>query len=90
MSKKTAEEINFAIRKHLTEDAFYADSMPKNFDLNFQLMESGALDSIGVFNLIVFLEREFNIKIGLEDLSAEYFGTLARLANFVEHKLSVK
>jgi acyl carrier protein len=53
------------------------------------LLANGILDSLGVLDLVGFLEQEFGISISDEDLLPEHFETLRRLTAFVEEKQSV-
>jgi acyl carrier protein len=48
-----------------------------------QLLANGILDSLGVLDVVVFLEQEFAITIGDDDLLPENFETLGRLTKFV-------
>ena len=50
------------------------------------LLESGIIDSLGVQDLISFIEEEFRITISDEDLMAENFESIASMAAFVQSK----
>ena len=50
------------------------------------LLESGIIDSLGVLDLVSFLEKEFEITICEEDLLADNFETIARMTAFVQSK----
>ncbi len=51
-----------------------------------RLLENGILDSLGVLDLVAYLENEFAIAIQDEDLLPEHFATLRCVTAFVEHK----
>jgi len=51
------------------------------------LLESGVLDSLGVLELVAYLEKEFEISIADEQLVLENFQTIERIAAFVEGQL---
>jgi acyl carrier protein len=51
-----------------------------------QLLESGIVDSLGVLDIVAFLEKSFMIKISDEELTPENFASIKRLAEFVEKK----
>ena len=51
------------------------------------LLESGILDSLGVLDLLSFIEREFSVSLVDDELVPENFQTVARLASFVEWKV---
>ena len=50
------------------------------------LLDSGLLDSVGIFELVTFLEETFGIKIEDEAIVPEHFETVALIAAFVERK----
>jgi acyl carrier protein len=50
------------------------------------LLESGIVDSLGVLDLVNFIEQEFSINVEDEELTPENFQTIDRLAAFVETK----
>lgn len=54
------------------------------------LLANGILDSLGVLDLVGYLEREFGIVVADEDLVPEHFETLGRLTAFVEGKQNVE
>jgi acyl carrier protein len=56
---------------------------------NDPLLESGILDSLGVLDLVSFVEQEFAITVSDEDLLPENFQTIERLASFVHDKCAV-
>ncbi len=53
------------------------------------LLANGILDSLGVLDLVGYLEREFGIAVSDDDLLPENFETLRRLTVFVEDKQGV-
>lgn len=50
------------------------------------LLEKGILDSIQIVRLTAFLEENFGIAVGDDELVPENFETIASLARFVESK----
>lgn len=53
------------------------------------LLANGILDSLGVLDLVGYLEQEFGIAVSDDDLLPEHFETLRRLTAFVEDKQGV-
>jgi len=51
-------------------------------------LEAGLLDSLGILDLVHFLEAEFSIHVSDEDLSPENFESLAAVVSFVDAKQS--
>lgn len=50
------------------------------------LVESGIIDSLGIMKLVDFVEKEFSVKIGDEDLVPENFETLDDIEKLLESK----
>jgi acyl carrier protein len=51
------------------------------------LLEEGIIDSLGVLELVRYIETEFRVEVSDEDLFPENFHTIGALASFVERKL---
>jgi acyl carrier protein len=50
------------------------------------LVESGVIDSLGIMKLVDYIEREFRVKIGDEDLVPENFETLDDITKLLAAK----
>ena len=50
------------------------------------LLESGVIDSMGVLQLVAFLERTYGIKVEDDDLMPENFDTIGAIAAFIEER----
>jgi acyl carrier protein len=55
-------------------------------DRETALLERGILDSLGILDIVSFLESEFSIAIGDEELVPENFQNLNSLSSFVQNK----
>jgi acyl carrier protein len=53
------------------------------------LLANGVVDSLGILDLVAYLEREFGITITDDDLVPEHFESLGRMSRFVQDRLSV-
>ena len=47
-------------------------------------LETGLIDSLGVAQLVAFVEAEFGVKVGEADLVPENFDSVARVSAFVQ------
>ncbi len=54
------------------------------------LFREGVFDSMGFVLLIDFLEEDFNIKAGDDDLIEENFESVAAITNFIQRKKTAK
>ncbi len=50
------------------------------------LIESGVVDSLGILELVRFVEGEFSLSVSDEELLPENFDSIASLAAFVDGK----
>ena len=60
--------------------------MTKNVSNDEPLLKNGLIDSLGILDLVTFLENEFGIAVSDEDLLPENFGSIHSLTNFVQQK----
>jgi acyl carrier protein len=51
---------------------------------NTLLLEEKILDSLGMLELITFVEATFNIEVPDEDIVPDHFGTIEKLARYIE------
>jgi acyl carrier protein len=51
------------------------------------LLANGIIDSLGILEVVTFVEQEFGITIADEELLPESFASVSSIARFVERKL---
>ena len=70
--------------------AFVLEKFPqakkKSLSDSDQLLESGIVDSLGILDLVAFLESDFKVQITDDELLPENFQTVEAIAEFVERK----
>jgi len=76
------------IVKYIEEIA--SEEIDGNLEITEDLLGSGILDSLGMMNLIAFLEEEFNCKVLPEEMVIENFMTIAHINDYLESKLVSK
>jgi acyl carrier protein len=81
-------DIASAVRTYLATEPVYAGMIPPNLTSDFSLIDSGALDSIGIFNLVSFLEKSFSIKIEPQDLNETNFRNIKTIEQFVQSRIA--
>jgi acyl carrier protein len=59
--------------------------VPKD-QLGDSFVLTNRIDSMGVFDLIAFIENEFGIEVTNEELVAQHFATVGGVVRFVESK----
>jgi D-alanine--poly(phosphoribitol) ligase subunit 2 len=55
----------------------------KKVALSDPLFSSGLLDSMGIVDLALSLEKEFDVKIGPTDITEDNFDTVENIARFI-------
>ncbi len=79
--------IEESIRLFFREEPLFQETLPSSLPSDLALIESGFLDSIAIFNLVLFLERKFDLRIEIQDLSERNFSNIDSIANLVKSKL---
>lgn len=77
--------IEDAVRRFITEELSH-DGADVVITDDYPLLEQQILDSLGLFQLVGFLESEFGVEIEDEELVPANFGTIRDLARLVESK----
>lgn len=80
-------DIDNKVQKYISEKFLQSSAKPEitNDD---SLLETGILDSAGIFELIVFLEKEFSVAISDEEIIPDNFENITCITNLIESKLS--
>jgi acyl carrier protein len=59
---------------------------PSALSDDLPLIASGAVDSLGLVQLVSFVESRYGIPVAIEDVVPRNFGTIAAIAQFVERR----
>ncbi len=73
------------LREFMAANFLYSDVF--SLDDSASFMDSGILDSVGVLQIILFLEEQYGIKLADEEVIPENLDSIRNLAEFVERKL---
>ena len=60
----------------------------KNVGASDPLLDGGLIDSLGILDVVTFLENRFGVIFSDEDLSPENFATVRSIADFVARKFT--
>jgi acyl carrier protein len=58
--------------------------------LDYALIDNEVLDSLGIFELVSFVEDEFGVTIDDEDLVIENFGSIGAIESMVAAKVGTR
>lgn len=65
---------------------FIARTFGKSVGPDDSLLDSGLVDSTGIFELVTFLEASFAVTIDNDDIVPEHFETPTLIAGFIDRK----
>jgi acyl carrier protein len=78
-------EVTETIKEYL-EDELLDDGVELTSDT--PLLKTELIDSMGVLTLVGFIEDEFGITVGADDVSTDNFHSLDTITRYVETKLA--
>jgi acyl carrier protein len=82
------EQITRSIRKFLFDNYLFGYS-ENEFDIEASFLDYGVLDSLGILELITFIEKEFDIGVSDEEILPDNLDSIGRVSRFVLRKMTV-
>ena len=76
--------VNFTLRQFITRH--FSQARTHALADEDPLLASGIVDSLGVLDLVTFIESEFRVTVADEDLIPEHFNSIGRIAAYIETK----
>lgn len=68
---------------------YFKEEVGADVDVNTALVEENVIDSMGVMELIAYMEETFGIELDLDDLTIENFETIAAIKTLMSQKLEM-
>jgi acyl carrier protein len=62
---------------------FMPDVSVDELEADFDLLEGGVVDSLGLLKVVAWLETEFNIEVDDSELGPESFRTVAAISDYI-------
>ena len=78
-------DIEGTITKYLKDKLLYKKEI-KDIQPNESLLDSGLIDSVGIFELVSFLEEHFDVLIEDEEVIPENFDNINSIVAFIKRK----
>ncbi len=73
------------IKQYISQNILFSDQgFTYGDDASF--LEQGILDSIGFMELVAFVEKEYAVKVGPEEVVPENFDSVNKLARYISTK----
>ena len=76
------------ISKYVSENLLYVDE-GFEYDYDTSFIGEGLIDSMGVMELLNFVQSEFDIRVEQQEVTPDNFDSINKLAAFVARKQSV-
>jgi acyl carrier protein len=76
-----------AIRCYIAENILFSNEFPYGDDTSF--LNEGIIDSMNVMELVMFVERNFDIELADEDIVPSNFDSVSKVAALVRRKEKV-
>lgn len=80
--------IETQIRHYIAENLLFSDA-GFVYDDDDSFLHEGIIDSLGVLELVVFVEEQFHIIVEDHEITPDNFDSVRRLANYVRRKAHV-
>ncbi len=81
------DEIETSVREFISENFQYRGDV-ESLSESDSLLESRVIDSVGVLELLTFLESTFSIQVADEEVVPENLDTIGRIVKYVHGKRS--
>ena len=81
----TINKLESQIRTYVAENILYTHDFPHDDDASF--LNSGLIDSLGVMELLMYVQTEFGIHVSPLEVTPENFDSVARLSAYIRNKL---
>jgi acyl carrier protein len=82
-------ELEEHIRKYVTENLLYVDEDFK-YDNDTSFINEGLIDSMGVMELVTYVQSEFDITVEQQEVTPDNFDSVNNLVAFIHRKQAVK
>jgi len=80
-------EIENKIKAYIAKNLLFSgDEFKYSNDVSF--LEEGIVDSLGVMELVSFVEDQFGVSVDDQDITPDNFDSVTRLAAYIQYKLN--
>jgi len=80
-------EIKNTLKKYIVTEIMHEKEMGVLGD-ETALIEDGIIDSMGLIELVLFIEKQFGVAVAEEDMDIDNFRTLNSLTEYIQSHLS--
>jgi acyl carrier protein len=81
-------EIEAQIRQYVAQNLLFSDNGFEYHD-DDSFLQEGIIDSVGVLELVLFVEETFGVAVDDPEITPNNFDTVNQLTNYIRGKLAV-
>jgi acyl carrier protein len=81
-------DVKALIREYVSHNLLFSDNGFEYHD-DDSFLQEGIVDSVGVLELVLFVEETFGISVDDQEVTPDNFDSVSKLANFISGKLAV-
>lgn len=80
------QQVEQPIREFIAANIIYSQEGFHYAD-DASLLQEGVIDSLGVVELVTFVQKQFNVKVEQQEVTPDNFDSVMKLSAFVRRKL---
>ncbi len=80
-------DIKAQVRQYIAKNLLFSDN-GFAYDDDASFLEEGIVDSLGIMELVLFIEEKFGVKVKDEEITPDNFDSVNKLANFIQCQIS--
>ena len=81
-------DIEARIRSYIAQNLLFSDN-GFNYSDDDSFLQEGIVDSVGVLELVLFVEQTFGVDVHDQDITPDNFDSVSRLANYIRRQTAV-
>jgi len=79
-------EIHSQLRDYIAQNLLFTDN-GYGYDDDASFLEEGIVDSVGIMELVLFIEENYGLSVEDKDLTPDNFDSINKLAYFIKQRL---
>jgi len=87
MSESTSTDIENRVRRFIAENLLFSkNGYPHSDETSF--LETGVVDSMGIMELVMFIEENFSINIEDHEVIPDNFDSVCKVGSYIRQKMT--
>jgi len=78
-------DIQAQIRDYIAQNLLFSDD-GFGYEDDASFLEEGIVDSVGIMELVLFIEEDIGLSVDDEDLTPDNFDSVNKLANYIKRR----